>query len=299
MAKYGCPYMGSKGKIAEQILRCLPPAENFYDLFGGGFSISHCALVKFKKWNNIHYNEINADIVDLVNRSIAGEYSYVNFKPEWISKEDFSRLKDTDAYVRCIWSFGNNQKNYLFGKDIEEYKRSMHMAVVFNDFDKQAKEILGIERFSDKFTDITKRRLFLRSRITKLKGNDKQLQQLQQLERLQQLEQLQRLEQRLNTYSMSYELVPIKENSVIYCDIPYKDTATYLNEFDHDKFYDWAHNQKNPVFISEYNVDDKRFFKIADISKLSLMSAKKERTEKHEVVFANQAGKNLIWKKNQ
>ena len=53
---------------------------------------------------------------------------------------------------------------------------------------------------------------------------------------------------------------------MIYCDIPYKGTAGYSNEFDHRVFFDWADAQKNPVFISEYKVDDPRFFLIKKIS---------------------------------
>ena len=33
---YGLPYMGSKNKIAEDIISLFPAAENFYDLFAGG-----------------------------------------------------------------------------------------------------------------------------------------------------------------------------------------------------------------------------------------------------------------------
>ena len=33
---HGMPYKGSKSKIAEDIIKCLPSAEYFVDLFGGG-----------------------------------------------------------------------------------------------------------------------------------------------------------------------------------------------------------------------------------------------------------------------
>jgi DNA adenine methylase len=46
--------------------------------------------------------------------------------------------------------------------------------------------------------------------------------------------------------------VKILPNSVIYCDPPYKGTAGYLSDFDHDKFWDWARSQPYPVFVSEY-----------------------------------------------
>ena len=37
MAQYGIPYMGSKDKIADDILSVLPRGKRFVDLFGGGF----------------------------------------------------------------------------------------------------------------------------------------------------------------------------------------------------------------------------------------------------------------------
>ena len=48
MAKYGIPYMGSKDKIADDILSVLPGGKRFVDLFGGGFAMSHAALLSGK-----------------------------------------------------------------------------------------------------------------------------------------------------------------------------------------------------------------------------------------------------------
>ena len=137
--------MGSKAKIAESIAMVFPKADHFYDLFGGGFSMTHCMMVtKSHRFNNFHYNEIKADIVDLVKRAIAGEFNYDRFKPEWISREDFFRRLD-DPYIRVCWSFGNNQKTYLFGKQVEQYKRSMHQAVIWDEFNDLAKSVLGFD----------------------------------------------------------------------------------------------------------------------------------------------------------
>lgn len=33
---FGMPYQGSKNKLAKDIIEQMPPAEHFYDLFGGG-----------------------------------------------------------------------------------------------------------------------------------------------------------------------------------------------------------------------------------------------------------------------
>lgn len=152
---YGIPYMGSKSGIALDVIKVLPPAEHFYDIFGGGFSITHAALLRrSKSYKHFHFNEIKADFVDLIKKAVAGEFSYEVFKPKFVTREEFFAKKDSDPYIRCVWSFGNNQKAYLFGEDVEGYKRSMHNAVVFNEFDAQAKKVFGFSRFQDGYIKI-------------------------------------------------------------------------------------------------------------------------------------------------
>jgi site-specific DNA-adenine methylase len=292
---YGIPYMGSKSKICENVCGLFPKAENLYDLFGGGFSITHFMLKhRSKDFKHFHFNEIRPGVCDLIKDAINGNYNYNIFLPKWVSREDFLARKESEPYIKIIWSFGNDGETYLFGKDIEESKKSMHLAIVFNEFDSFAKEILGMEKFRDGF-GIKERRLFLRSRIKSL-GKDRldlqRLDQLQQLLRLDQLQQLQQLLQleRLSFHAGSYAEIEIKENSIIYCDIPYKWTADY-GEFSHDAFFEWAHRQAQPVFISEYNISDSRFKCIANYKKISMKSANKDNTLiKTEKVYVNEAG---------
>ena len=76
MSEYGIPYMGSKAGIAASIALNFPKADHFYDLFGGGGSISHyMALNKAKNYKTFHYNEIKTIIADVVKRAIAGEFN--------------------------------------------------------------------------------------------------------------------------------------------------------------------------------------------------------------------------------
>ena len=285
---YGIPYMGSKQAIVASIVSALPKAENFYDLFGGGFSVSHYVLRERKdKYKHVHYNEIKADVVDLVKRSIAGEYNEKVFKQPWVSREEFFQRLD-EAYIRHIWSFGNSGYAYLFGKDIECQKRSLHMAVVFGEFDSFSKDVLGFISWPKEADSITKRRNYLSQKIRWLirKGAPKQLEGLQRLERLQQLEGLQGL-QRLQLSSTSYEHVKMKENSVAYCDIPYEGTRDYANSFDRKKFLDWAANASFPVFISEYNVSDSRFKLFYSVEKRVLLAADGVANNKQEKLYWN------------
>ena len=71
-------------------------------------------------------------------------------------------------------------------------------------------------------------------------------------------------------FTKSYDEVPIKENSILYCDIPYENTAEYVNDgFNHKKFYDWACKQKELVVISSYEISDDRFKRVINLKKNS------------------------------
>lgn len=297
MANYGIPYMGSKDAIIHKIAPLFPKADNFYDLFGGGFSVSHfMRLHHASKYKNFFYNEIKADIVQLVRDAIAGKYNYNVFKPTWISREEFAQNKDKCAYTRCLWSFGNNQKGYLFSVENEFNKRSLHNAVVFNNFDALAKKLLQIESFPMRLS-VRGRRLLCRNIIVKRAGTGglqrlRWLQQLQQLERLQRLERLEQLE-RLELSSHSYCDIKILPNSVIYCDPPYKGTVGYITTFDHEEFWEWVRNQAEPVFVSEYAAPKDIKVLMAFNHKKSL-AHKGSSTDSVEKLFGNAAAQKLM-----
>ena len=60
-------------------------------------------------------------------------------------------------------------------------------------------------------------------------------------------------------YCGDYQDVPLKPNSIIYCDIPYKNTTHYNTSkgFDYERFYIWCQEKKNEghrIYISEYDM---------------------------------------------
>ena len=114
--------MGSKSQIAEKIIDFLPTGKRFVDLFGGGGAMSHCASLS-GKYEQVLYNEINPIIAKLFSDAINGKYAKDKFHPRWISREEFNAKKDVDGYIATCWSFGGNNKTYLFHKEIEKYKR--------------------------------------------------------------------------------------------------------------------------------------------------------------------------------
>ena len=317
MSEWGIPYMGSKSGIASSLAMNFPKATHFYDLFGGGFSMTHYMLAnKANKYSHFHYNELKPYIVDVVRKAIAGEFNYATFKPPWVSREEFHAKKYSDGYVAACWSFGNIGEGYLFSEDIEEYKRSIHMAVVFDEFDEISEKTLGFTKWPALARTIKQRRYYLRQllehyRKTKIPYHLhkflshrqmielQQLQQLQQLRQLQQLEQLERLEQlqrlqqlqqlqRLTLTSKDYRDVEILHGAVVYCDIPYKGTADYGNSFSHKEFFDWTSSREFPVFISEYDVADPRFKLVYRVDKRCMLTQSGESNKvKQEKLYWN------------
>ena len=256
---YGVPYQGSKNAIAEKIVSILPAAENFYDLFAGGCAITHRAIID-GRWNNYIVNDIDS-VPNLFFDAVSGKYEN---EKRWISRDDFNSLKDNDLYVSICWSFGNNRKNYLYSNEVEPWKKALHYARVLGDnsilrdfgikSDGSTKDIKKHhEEYKDKYIKWYMANMQNSFCGEKIKTDLSRLQHLERLKNLQRLEHLERLKN-------SYEKVKIKPNSVIYCDIPYENTKGYsCGDFDFKKFYDWASNQKELVFISSYNITDERF----------------------------------------
>lgn len=127
---YGLPYMGSKNKLAEEIVNFLPQKKVLVDLFGGGGAISVCAS-QSGKYEKIIYNELNTLIAETFQKALNGDYEN---ERRWVSREEFEKMKKTDGYVAICFSFSNNCNTYMYGPKIEPYKRAYHYAIVFDDF---------------------------------------------------------------------------------------------------------------------------------------------------------------------
>lgn len=256
--RYGIPYMGSKSKIAEDIISFLPSGKRFVDLFGGGFAMSHCALLS-NKYEKVLYNEINPLLPELIQRAIKGGISW-----DWVSREDFYKRKDTDGLVKYIWSFGNDGNNYMFSKDAEPIKKMGHEFCLYG------KPIKGVDIVMPMslipYTVHDRRIALLRS----ICGLKYRTQQLEQLERVQQLERLEQLEIRCSSYdSYKYE-----DGDVVYCDPPYEGVQGYNGKaFDHDKFFNWVASRPYRVYFSHYPLsDDRQFEKVWSIGKRQTMA---------------------------
>ena len=126
--RYGVPYQGSKNKICKWVIDNLPSGNVLVDLFAGGCSVTHAAMLS-GKWDYFIANDIG-DAPEMFINAIEGKYAAEN---RWISREDFERLKDTDPYVSLCWSFGNDRSAYLYAREVEPWKKALHYARIFGD----------------------------------------------------------------------------------------------------------------------------------------------------------------------
>lgn len=90
---------------------------------------------------------------------------------------------------------------------------------------------------------------------------------------------------KLTTKVGDYRNVEILPDSVIYADIPYKNTCGYGMDFDHEAFYDWCEKQTALVLISEYWMPEDRFVCIAEFPRTSTFSSTNNSKKVIEKVF--------------
>lgn len=261
------PYLGSKrksvGKIYQAIKNLNPEADTLVDLFCGGLAISEYFI---KQGWKVIANDKNKYVVALIDQIVHRGLDEA-IVTEFVTRQRFSEvLANPDnynnwyvGYLMCVWSFGNNQVGYIFGKEAEPYKKAGHELVINKNPD------LLIELFPEtprryidgvlRQTDWHKRRIALGmvSR-RKLKTRIFELEQLERLERLQQLQRLEHLG-RLGVYSKDYRDIVIPDQAVVYCDPPYEGTSEYREGgFNHAEFWEWVRvaSKKNVVYVSEY-----------------------------------------------
>lgn len=248
---YGLPYMGSKSKIVNFICDNIPSCDTFVDLFCGGGSVTHY-MVENSRYNHYICNDKNALVVDLLKNVLEGKYSH---ECEFINREEFLKRKNADGYVRYVWSFGNRGTSYLYSAANEHLKYLLHNVIFGNEFD-ELRRCFGID-LSDLsgIKGIKERVRTMRQMIRNSYPQYDDIARLQHIENINRLNEVKFDNEMIDFSSLSYQDVVIPDNSVIYCDIPYKGTGTYTSgKFDYDAFYEYALNSEHPIFISEYEM---------------------------------------------
>lgn len=256
------PYMGSKRGSTSKIVSVMrlyqPEATTVYDVFCGGFAISEELL---SRGYEVHASDLNAAVINLIRETLYGDCKdpktndSIFEHPRFIHRGEFeARNNDDDwfaGYVKCIWSFGNNNKGYLYSPGNERLKEAAHNLVVDGVMSDELpvpkmvqKQIVNYKTFQGRRKALG---YYARAKHTEYRNIE--------LERLRSLENLQRLR---SLEYLSYDKVDIVPGAIIYCDPPYIGTAEYIandTTFDHQKFYDWCREKAktNPVFVSEYH----------------------------------------------
>lgn len=264
---FGLNYMGSKNRIAPELIRKLPVGKRLVDLFGGGFAVAHCAALA-GKWRTVLYNDVNPLVVQLVKDALAGKYDEGVFKPEFISRERFFAEKDTCGYVKWGWSFGGNGEKYCYSVESEPTKHSVHNWVVFNQKDKLVTELFGDAELPG--CEIQQRYYaLLRLRRERL-SNGVSREHAEMLAHIRQVENLERLfrwryigsirhtplASKIEVTCADYCHYVHKTGDVVYCDIPYEGTdSEYCKGFCNQTFYEWALSRNYPVYVSSYAID--------------------------------------------
>ena len=251
------PYMGSKRRLSMRIYDAIVEhsgqySGTFVDVFTGGFAMG--AQFLQNGWQVIA-NDRNRYVIALLEK-VTGEGLPQDIAQRWVSRTEFEDVRDNPdkyddwwvGYVLCGYSFGNNQKSYLFGREVEPLKMLGHEVVTA--------------------PTVTGRRLALRKLIKELSSPRFDLEQLERLEQLQQLQQLELL-------SVDYQNLRIPDGAIVYCDPPYIRTATYRESIDHDEFYKWVRNlaKRHRVYISSYEAPDD-FEVVAKYTHNSTLSAR-------------------------
>lgn len=261
MKALGVPYKGSKARIAEKIIDSLPPAEVFVDLFAGGCAVTHAAMLS-QKYKRFIINDIDGRGADVFYRAAHGE----EVPTDWVSREEFHKRKESDSFVAVIWSFNNDMNTYIYGAEVEEMKRAIHIAITEDDYTECERLNIPVKPCGFPLNQLFERRIAITSSIIELSDtlHNKQLAQaLERVERIEAIQELQKakaLQQLESVQRLNYSDVEIPHNAVIYCDIPYRDTNVGgYDVIDYENFYDWCEQQDNPIFISEYFMPSERF----------------------------------------
>ena len=310
---YGLPYTGSKSRVAHWVVDNLPSGRVLIDAFAGGCAITHRALLS-KKWHTVIANDINVKYPQLFLDAVRGKYrderrwisredfERLNAKDAMVAccwsfsnnLKDYTYSKAIEPYKRALHyaivldDFAPMQE--LMPEVAQDVHDAIHQIQNTHDRRITAQKVIvkTLKRLTDdNFTHpiIKSNPLYQTirhtSRNTPSLNSLQSLQSLQSLERLQCLESLESLE-RLRVTSLSYAEIDIPDDAVVYCDPPYHACRGHLYEgtadaFDHCAFYDWCVDvsKTNPIFISEYSIEDDRFEIVAEKQKMTCLSSVK------------------------
>ena len=169
-----------------------------------------------------------------------------------IDKVDGNRIgADNNEYLIAMWQGlqENKSRPYLIEKELYNKARDFFNKSEYSTFDKFMIGWIGwMGSYNGRFFDggYSGHSVGKRDYITEqIRNTENQISKIKEIHFV---------------YS-SYDKLEIPNNSIIYCDIPYKDTKQYSSSknFNHNNFWNWAREKSqdgHEVFISEYNAPD-------------------------------------------
>lgn len=308
----GLPYMGSKRKIAKDIVDVIlaenPNTKYVYDVFGGGGAIS---FEFAKRGIKVYYNDLDTSIVELLKK-VTSEGVTKEFY-NWIDREEFVKAKDSKNWklglIKTCWSFGNNyEKGYLYGKKIENSKRLLHNIIVnkcttsIDEFNLISNieiplDVLDSENIQDRRLSLMK---FIKSKFGRIdlehlerinnlqnlwKNFEKDINKSRMLEHLSNINNVEKLQNYnlIEFSNKSYVDIAFEtalNETIIYCDPPYLNTEKYGEGVCHNTFQNWVINNKYKTYISSYEFPLKIVWQKEHKSTLSATNNSKVVTEK-------------------
>ncbi len=169
-----------------------------------------------------------------------------------IDKVDGNRIgADSNEYLIAMWQGlqENKSRPYLIEKELYNKARDFFNKSEYSTFDEFMIGWIGwMGSYNGRFFDggYSGHSVGKRDYITEqIRNTENQISKIKEIHFV---------------YS-SYDKLEIPNNSIIYCDIPYKDTKQYSSSknFNHNNFWNWAREKSqdgHEVFISEYNAPD-------------------------------------------
>lgn len=140
---FGVPYMGGKNATAENIVSMFPRGRRLLDLFGGGASVTHAALVS-GRFEQVIYNDVDPLIVDMLNRLITEPLAPLRF----VDRVEFKERYKVDPMVFFCWKYPSSRIEYSFSSGTEKLHE-----LIFKLHEEREKPGLGEYRFQMALAD--------------------------------------------------------------------------------------------------------------------------------------------------
>ena len=140
---FGLPYMGSKNATAENIVSMFPRSRRLLDLFGGGASVTHAALIS-GRFEQVVYNDLDPLMVDVLKRLMSQPLPPFRF----VGRDEFKERYKVDPMVLFCWKYPGPDIAYLFSRGTE-----MLFELIFQLHEEREKGGLGEYRFQMALAD--------------------------------------------------------------------------------------------------------------------------------------------------